>query len=95
MRSEEAPAPNRAPRSAQASPRAFSSFVQHVGCHAGQADLRGRVTAAAGIEVDLHIEHGNGRAFDQVNLRAAGLSPVLHRNRRQRGSMHKKACSPR
>jgi len=35
------------------------------------------VTAAAGVEVDLHIEHGQSRSLHQMHPRPAGLHPVL------------------
>ena len=44
---------------------------------------RGRgVAARAGIKVDLHIDHGNGRAVHQPDARAAGVRPVLYRQQR-------------
>ena len=43
----------------------------------GQASLRGRVAAAAAIEVHLHIHHGDDGAFHQPDLGAVGFGPVL------------------
>ena len=40
------------------------------------------IAPAAGVEVDLHVDHRHGRAFDQVDLGAAGLRPVLDRDAR-------------
>ena len=43
----------------------------------GQTRLCCRISAASCIDVDLHIDHGNGVALDQVHARTVGLCPVL------------------
>jgi hypothetical protein len=55
------------------------------GADGGQPGLGRRVAPRAGVEVDLHIEHGNGRAFDQRDACAAGLGPVLDRQQGRLG----------
>ena len=52
---------------------------------AGQARLIGRIAPAAGVEIHLHVEHRDRHAFDQVDLRAAGLRPVLDGDRGKGG----------
>ena len=42
-----------------------------------QAGLAGRVAAAAGVQIDLHIHHRDVVALDQVDTGPAGLLPVL------------------
>ena len=56
------------------------TFVGHARHHAGQPGLGSGVTATAAIKVDLHIDHGNHRAFHQIDTRTVGLGPVLNRN---------------
>lgn len=55
----------------------FHALARHGSHSAGQARLSGRITAAAGVKVDLHVHHGDDRAFDQPDLGAAVLRPVL------------------
>ena len=69
------------------------ALVQHARRHARQTRLAGRVAPAAGVKINLHIQHGDGRAFDQINLGAARLRPVLDGDRRHRKIVNKKACS--
>ncbi|MCY1226019.1 hypothetical protein D9M72_382350 [compost metagenome] len=56
-----------------------------------QPGLAGRVIAAAGIEIDIDVEHGDRRAVDKVHARAGGRGPVLDRDRglgQLRGQQH-------
>ena len=62
---------------------------------AGQAGLGRRVAPAAGVEIELHVQHRNGRALDQPDLGAAGLRPVLNGNRRPRRCRAKNDSSAR
>ena len=54
------------------------AFGEHERSGVGQARLGGEVTAAAGVKVDLHVQHGNGRAGGKPDLRAAGQGEVLN-----------------
>ena len=84
-----------AKRGAQISPGlAQGVFIQRssstAGAHAlaghgragtGQTGLQRGVAPAAGVKVDLHIEHGNGWALHQKDLRTGGLRPVRNGQR--------------
>lgn len=53
---------------------------EQAGRGAGQTGSARGVAAAAAVEVDLHIEHGNGRAGHQRHAGAAGVGPALDGN---------------
>jgi len=59
--------------------RLSAGAIGHLPRHdRGQAGLRHRVASAARVDVDLHIDHGDGVALHQKHARAAGLGPVLN-----------------
>ena len=47
----------------------------------GQSGFVSGVTAAAGIQINLQIDHGNGVALHQKDTRPAGLGPMLNGQR--------------
>ncbi len=57
---------------------------QQIGGGTGQTGLPCRVAAAAAVEIELHVQHGQGRAGHQVDARATGMRPVFDGNGRVR-----------
>ncbi len=56
-----------------------NALLDHVGADTGEAGLRIRVTSAAGIEVELHVNDGQGGDGAEVDLGAVRQRPVLDR----------------
>ena len=61
--------------SAGACSQALAAHARH---GTGQANFVSRVATAAGVKVNLNVQHGNAVALDQVDLGTAGLGPVLY-----------------